>query len=63
MSDNKFFCKGKQLARFLIEHGSKLIESKKDRESNWFTVFIFENDETIELNLQLWEKEKKKCLF
>ena len=52
-----FYCKGKQLADYLVKHGSKLlgIEDKN--------IFIFENYEYIDKNLEQWEIDKKKYLF
>lgn len=65
MSNEKktFCCKGKRLANYLIEHGSKIIRIDCDQKSRGFLVFIFENDESIDRNLELWEKDKKKYLF
>ena len=52
-----FYCKGKQLADYLIKHGSKLIEIDKNN------IYIFVNDESIDNNLKQWEINKKKWLF
>lgn len=53
-------CRGKRLSDYLINHGSKLINSY---DLNGSIVFEFKLDETIERNLKLWESNKKKWLF
>lgn len=53
-------CRGKRLSDYLINHGSKLIDSY---DLNGSIVFEFKLDETIERNLKLWESNKKKWLF
>lgn len=58
-----FCCKGKRLAKYLMEHGSKLIRIDKDQNSKEFLIFIFEKDDSIDKNLEQWEKDKKKYLF
>lgn len=52
-----FYCKGKQLADYLVLHGSKLLRVENG------SVYIFENDKTINDNLEQWEMDKKRCLF
>ena len=51
-----FYCKSKNLAKYLIKHGSKFIKVEKDN-------YIFEKDESIEQNLAIYEKDMKKCMF
>ena len=63
MKNETFCCKGKRLANYLIEHGSKLIRIDCDQKSKGYLVFIFVNDESIDENLRLWETDKKKYLF
>lgn len=63
MKNETFCCKGKRLANYLIEHGSKLIRIDNDQKSKGFLVFIFEKDESINKNLEQWEIDKKKYLF
>ena len=63
MSNKTFCCKGKRLANYLIEHGSKIIRIDNDQKSKGFLVFIFENDESINKNLEQWEIDRKKYLF
>lgn len=59
--DNKlFYCKGKRLADYLIKHGSKFIGSE-NHEGN--IVYVFENDNSINDNIDKWESDVKKCLF
>ena len=53
----EFCCKGKQLAAYLIKHGSKLLRIDNGNR------YIFESDETIIKNLEQWEIDKKKYLF
>lgn len=54
---NTFTCKGKQLADYLINNGSKLVDS------DGFNTFYFEKDETIKTNLLQWEKLTKMLMF
>lgn len=63
MENETFCCKGKRLANYLIEHGSKLIRIDCDQKSKGYLVFIFVKDESIDENLRLWESDKKKYLF
>ena len=60
-----FCCKGKRLANYLIEHGSKIIRIDCDQKSKekGFLLFIFERDETIDKNLKQWETDKNTYLF
>lgn len=58
--DNLFYCKSKQLARYLENHGSKLIDASVI--DNVFT-YTFEYDESIEKNIESYKEDKKKCLF
>ena len=55
--NNIFYCKGKRLADYLIKHGSKLVKVENGN------VYVFEKDETIDINLEKWEIDKKRCLF
>lgn len=55
-----FCCKGRQLADYLVRHGSKLIETGRDM---GVATFIFEYDDSIDKNLRQWEENKKKWLF
>ena len=63
MENKTFCCKGKRLANYLIEHGSKLIRIDCDQKSKGYLVFIFVKDESIDENLNQWELDKKKYLF
>ena len=56
----EFCCKGKRLANYLIENGSKLIKEEFIKGSK---SYIFEYDESIDKNLEQWEIAKKRCLF
>jgi hypothetical protein len=58
-----FVCKGKRLANYLIEHGSKIVRIDCDQKAKGFLVFIFEEDESIKQNLKQWEIEKVTYLF
>jgi hypothetical protein len=58
-----FVCKGKRLANYLIEHGSKIVRIDCDQKAKGFLVFIFERDETIDRNLKQWETDKVTYLF
>ena len=58
-----FCCRGKRLANYLIEHGSKIVRIDCDQKAKGFLVFIFENDESIEKNLQKWRKDKETYLI
>ena len=59
-SADNFICKSKNLADYLIKHGSILISSYR---KNGKCVFEFEYDNTIDENLELWETNKSRCLF
>lgn len=56
----EFNCKGKLLADYLIQRGSKLI---KINYSNGIPVFVFEYDESIDKNIIQWETDRDKCWF
>lgn len=56
----EFYCKGRQLAAYLIKHGSKLLRTEN---KCGYTVHIFEHDETIDENVERYELDKKKWLF
>lgn len=58
-----FVCKGKRLANYLIEHGSPVIRIDTDQKSKGFLVFIFEEDELLNKNLQSWTKDKDTYLI
>ena len=58
--DNTFYCKGRQLANYLIKNGSNLLEVRID---NGVDVYVFELDDTIDVNLKKWELDRKKWLF
>lgn len=60
MNDKFFYCKGKRLADYLIKHGSKFIG---DDERDGHIIYVFENDSSIDENLDKWEKDVKRCLF
>jgi len=53
----EFYCKGKQLADYLIKHGSKLIRIDNGN------IYVFESDDSIDKGLEQWEIDKKKYLF
>lgn len=60
MNDKFFYCKGKRLADYLIKHGSIFIgDDKRDGH----IVYVFENDSSIDENLNKWEADAKRCLF
>lgn len=58
-----FCCRGKRLANYLIEHGSKIVRIDCDQKAKGFLVFIFEDDESIKNNLQKWQKDKETYLI
>ena len=58
-----FCCRGKRLANYLIEHGSKIVRIDCDQKAKGFLVFIFEQDESINGNLKQWEIDKNTYLF
>lgn len=55
-----FYCRGRRLANFLLDNGSKII--RIDKEEGSF-VFVFEYDESIESNIEKWEANLKRCYF
>ena len=60
MKDKFFYCNSKRLFDYLVKHGSKFVKS--DMLDGTF-VYVFENDDSIDVNLNLWESNMKKCLF
>lgn len=60
MEDEFFYCKSKRLFDYLVKHGSKFV--KTDTLNGTF-VYVFENDDSINTNLDSWESNMKKCLF
>lgn len=53
-----FCCRGKRLANYLLENGSTIRRIEMDRNNDKFLVFLFENDETLNHNLQKWKTDK-----
>lgn len=60
---DEFYCKNKQIANYLVKHGSNLLRIEKSKKFDNILIFVFEKDDTIERNLDQWESNKKKCLF
>ena len=58
-----FVCKGKRLANYLIEHGSKIKRIDCDQKAKGFLVFLFEQDESIKQNMENWQKDKETYLI
>jgi uncharacterized UPF0146 family protein len=58
-----FCCRGKRLANYLIEHGSKIVRIDCDQKAKGFLVFIFEDDDSIKKNMQTWKKDKEMYLI
>ena len=58
--DNMFYCKGRQLADYLAKNGSRFLEVQTDK---GVIVYVFEFDDTIDINLKKWELDRKKWLF
>lgn len=52
----EFNCKSKQIADYLIKHGSKLLRVDNG-------IFIFKYDGSIDNNLEQWKIDYKKCMF
>lgn len=52
----EFNCKGKQLADYLVKHGSKLLRVENG-------AFIFEHDSSIDANLKQWEIDYGLYMF
>ena len=53
-----FCCKGKRLANYLIEHGSKIVRIETDRNNSEYLVFLFQNDDSIRKNLMNWKEDR-----
>ena len=60
MKDKFFYCKSKRLFDSLVKNGSKFVKS--DMLDGTF-VYVLEYDDSIDVNLNLWESNMKKCLF
>lgn len=58
-----FVCKGKRLANYLLENGSRLIRIDCDQKAKGFLVFLFEQDVSIDRNLEQWKIDKDTYLF
>ena len=58
-----FCCRGKRLANYLIEHGSKIVRIDCDQKAKGFLVFIFEDDDSIKKNMEIWKKDKETYLI
>lgn len=58
-----FVCKGKRLANYLIEHGSPVVRIDTDNNTKGFLVFLFENNELLNKNLQSWSMDKDTYLI
>jgi len=56
----EFYCKGKQLADYLVKHGSVLLRTEN---KNGAVVHIFEYDDSIDGNIEQYELDKRKWLF
>lgn len=58
-----FVCKSKRLANYLISNGSNLKWIDTDQEAKGFLVFLFKQDEKLNLNLEKWNKDKYSYLI
>ena len=58
--NKEFYCKSKQIADYFIKHGSNLLRTEKDKGS---IVFVFEYDDSIDVNIRQFEIDRKKCMF
>lgn len=58
--DKEFVCKGRNLAEYLIKHGSHLIETTM---VGGVYAYVFEKDESIDKNIKEFEKTRNMCLF
>lgn len=56
----EFYCKGNQLANYLIKNGSVLLRTENKKGS---VVYVFEYDESIDRNIDQYETDKRKWLF
>ena len=55
MKDN-FVCKSITLANYLIENGSNILRVDKDKNNKNYLVFIFKQDDLLEINLKKFKK-------
>lgn len=53
---NNFVCKSITLANYLIEKGSNILRIDKDKNSQNYLVFIFKQDNLLEINLKNFKK-------
>ena len=58
-----FCCKGKRLANYQMEYSHKKIRFDNKQNSKKYMIFKFNKDDSIDKNLEQWEKDKKKYLF
>ena len=54
--NKEFVCNSKMLADYFVKHGSKLLKIENG-------VFVFEYDDSINVNLKQFEIDYKKCMF
>lgn len=56
MKNKEFIVNDLSVASFLKNHGSKMIAIRNGK-------YVFEYDDTIDVNIKLYEETLKKCLF
>lgn len=55
-----FECESKQIADYLVKHGSKMLDIEMRDGGN---VYIFEHDEALDKNIEEWEKNFNNSMF
>lgn len=53
-----FYCRTIRLANYLMRNGSTMVRIDTNPESKYLT-FVFKKDETIEINVARWDKDKE----
>lgn len=63
MNEEYFYCKGREIAHYLIKNGATLLHIKNDTENNATNLYVFEKNYLLMDALKKWEKDKQRCLF
>lgn len=63
MDKDTFYCKGRELANYLIKSGATLLRIEDDPKSKGLSIYIFKNNDILNSSVKQWETIKKKCLF
>lgn len=63
MNEEIFYCKGSEIAQYLIKKGATLLHIQNNTDNDSFNIYVFEKNYLLFDALKQWEKDKQKCLF